>query len=75
MGAYYNNSLKAKRTELLKELRTSMARYASLERQGHPSQLDQGKWIDLTKRFIALIDDEMKHEERMATIPPMIYSK
>lgn len=62
MGAYYNNSLKGKRTELLSDLRRGMARYATLERTGHPSKIDQGKYIDLTKKFIALVDAELKSE-------------
>ncbi len=68
MGAYYSNSLKSKRTELLKELRLSMARYARLEKMHHPSKIDQGRWIDLTKKFIALIDAELDSENMNALI-------
>lgn len=63
MGAYYTNGLKAKRTALLNELRQAMARYATLERTHHPSKIDQGKFIDLTKRMIALVDAELESEE------------
>lgn len=62
MGAYYNNGLKARRYELLKDLRQAMARYATLERTHHPSKIDQGKYIELIKKMIALVDAERDNE-------------
>lgn len=62
MSAYYTNGLKARRYELLKDLRQAMARYATLERTHHPSKIDQGKYIDLIKKMIAMVDAELERE-------------
>ena len=54
-AGYYRNSLLALKSEVEKDLRRAMSRYASLERQGHPCLNAQGKLIGLQRRMIEMI--------------------
>ena len=55
LDGYYWNSLTTWQSDLLKQRRQLMARYASLERQQHPSKFGQGKLIELNAAIIALV--------------------
>lgn len=56
VDGYYLNSLREWRKRLLADHRKIMARYASLERQMHPSKHGQGKLMELNAAMIALVD-------------------
>ena len=60
MSGYYINSLHAMRNRLQKEHRLLMARYGRMERMGHPDLRDQGRAIDLHKKFLEMVKDEME---------------
>jgi hypothetical protein len=53
---YYRNGLKSMRDRLLKERRLLMARYARMERMGHPDKNDQGILIDLNKAMLDVVE-------------------
>jgi hypothetical protein len=60
MSAYYLNGLNMMRARLLKEHRSLMARYGRMERMGHPDLRDQGRAIDLNKRFLDMVKTEIE---------------
>jgi uncharacterized protein (DUF2225 family) len=53
---YYRNSLKAWRDDLLKQRREGMARYARMEKMGHPDKNDQGILLDINRQLIEVIE-------------------
>jgi hypothetical protein len=56
LDGYGMNGLRSMKAGLQKERRRLMARYASLERQGHPSLRSQGVILDINKRFLEIIE-------------------
>lgn len=53
---YLLNGLYTWKRERQVEHRILMARYARLEKQAHPSTIAQGKFIELNRKIIELID-------------------
>lgn len=68
MGAYYENSLKAWSAKLWNERRPLLARYATLERIGHPDKLDQWRLLILSDRMIELVDAALKETKADAAV-------
>ncbi len=57
--AYYINGLTSMRSRLQKEHRLLMARYGRMERMGHPDMRDQGRLIDLNRKFLELVTEAL----------------
>lgn len=72
-GAYFLNSLAAMRSELLRRHRQLMARYARLERSGHPCKDEQGKLIDLNKQLIEFV--KAAEGDAPAGATPWVYNR
>lgn len=56
LDGYGMNSLRAMKSDLQKEIRRLVARYASLERQGHPSLRSQGAILDINRKFLEIVE-------------------
>jgi hypothetical protein len=64
--AYYRNSLKSWRDSLLKERRLAMARYATMERAGHPDKNDQGILLDINRQMIEVVETAQRVADALA---------
>lgn len=58
--SYYRNSLLSWRSDLLKQRRQLMARYATMEKTGHPDKLDQGYLMEINEEAIANINRALR---------------
>lgn len=53
---YYKNSLTAWKANLLRQRRQLMARYASMEKSGHPDKRDQGYLLEINEEMLGLVN-------------------
>jgi hypothetical protein len=59
LSGYYWNTLRCWLDDLQKRHRQAMARYAHLERQHHPSKIEQGKLIELNAAMIRFVKEAL----------------
>lgn len=58
--SYYRNSLLAWRSQLLKQRRQLMARFATMERMNHPDKRDQGYLLEINEEALMSVDRALR---------------